>query len=367
MMLNFDYILPSKDVIVNNYWKKRNLGDGFSNLIFRQKTEEKIRSEGRVKDLSLPMKKALNREKEIIMGIFYRVLLIVVLIVSQSLVLAGHKEPEVWFSSEELRPGDFIQIKVNAPGDASVTVSFRESTRKLWKVGDNKFIGFLPVSYYNSSGEYQVSVLVKTKALNWMKSYPIRVTERKFTESRVYISEKTRKKILSPSNTNSDSKITANVRFEALQSGTPPLWEGQFIWPVKGRISTGFGRIRYVNDIENGRHSGLDIVSPSGTPVMATNRGKVIYAGNLHVTGLTVILHHGLNLFTSYCHLSTIAVEQGEMIEKGSVLGKVGSTGLSTGPHLHLTFKIDEVSIDPALFLERSVEWDFPQPEAATE
>ena len=291
---------------------------------------------------------------------FYKALLVVMILVSSFMVMAVLNEPEVWFNAAELRPGDFIQVKVKAPGDALVRVCFQENTRELWKTEADEFIGFLPVSYYNTPGEYQVSVLVKTPAYNWTKSFQIRLIERKFPESRIYVPETTRKEILSDANTESDAKITSKARLEAVQSGTLPLWEGPFIWPVKGRISTGFGRIRYVNDIDNGRHSGLDIVSPTGTPVLAANRGRVIYAGNLHVTGLTVMVHHGLNLFTSYCHLSAIAVKQGDLIGKGSVLGKVGSTGLSTGPHLHLTFKIAEVSIDPALFLERSVEWDFP-------
>lgn len=297
----------------------------------------------------------------------YTMLAMVMLMVLPSLAIAEVEEPEVQFSSNKLRPGDFIQIKVKAPGDSLVKVNFLESARELSKNRNNEFIGFLPVSYYNAPGDYQIAILVKSESLNWVKSFPLRILERKFPESRIIIPETTRKKILNDSNVNSDAKITTEARLEAIQSGALTLWEGSFIWPVKGRISTGFGRIRYVNNIDNGRHSGLDIVSPTGTPVLAANHGQVIYAGNLHVTGLTVILHHGLNLFTSYCHLSVITVKQGDMIQKGAVLGKVGSTGLSTGAHLHLTFKINEVSVDPELFLEQSIGWDFSKPEAATE
>lgn len=300
---------------------------------------------------------------------FYKALLalLLMLMVSSILVMADNDEPEVRFGPEQIRPGDFIQIKVNAPDDALVRVSFRENTRELWKTDNNQFIGFLPVSYYNTPGEYQISVLVQTAAHNWLKSYPIRIMERKFPESRIFVPETTRKEILSSGNTEADAKITTKTRLEAVQSGTLPLWEGPFIWPVKGRISTGFGRIRYVNNIDNGRHSGLDIVCAKGTPIKAVNHGRIVYAGNLYVTGLTVIVHHGLNLFTSYCHLSAIMVKQGELIQKGSILGKAGSTGLSTGPHLHLTFKIDEVSIDPELFLERTIEWNFPETATAAE
>lgn len=292
---------------------------------------------------------------------FFRVFLIILLLISPIIVIADVGEPEVRFSAASLRPGDFIQIRVKAPGGALVKVSFLERAYELWKNENDEFIGFLPISCYNAPGDYQVSILVKSELPDWVKSYPVKVLGRTFPESRITVPERTRKEILSDSNVNSDAKITSKARLEAIQSGTLPLWEGPFIWPLKGRISTGFGRIRYVNNIENGRHSGLDIVSPKGTPVLAVNRGRVIYAGNLHVTGLTVILHHGLNLFTSYCHLLVIAVNEGDLVEKGTVLGKVGSTGLSTGAHLHLTFKIDEVSVDPELFLERSIEWDFTE------
>lgn len=294
------------------------------------------------------------------MRVINKAVLIVLLFIAPVLVMAEAGEPQVRFNVTSIRPGDFLQIKVIAPGDALVKVNFLEKGYELLKNEKDEFIGLLPISYYNAPGDYQVSILVKSESLDWIKSYPLKIVGRTFPESRITVPEKTRKEILSDSSVNADAKITTKARLEALQSGTLPLWEGPFIWPLKGRISTGFGRIRYVNNIENGRHSGLDIVSPEGTPVMAVNRGRVIYAGNLNVTGLTVILHHGLSLFTSYCHLSAIDVNQGETVEKGTVLGKVGSTGLSTGAHLHLTFKIDEVSIDPELFLERSIGWDFP-------
>lgn len=293
------------------------------------------------------------------MKLFFKALLILMLALSPALADTDTEEPGVWFNANNLRPGDFLQIKVKAPQEALVQVNFLERGYELSKDENNEFIGFLPVSYYNVPGDYQFSILVNSGSLNWVKSFPVKVMERVFPESRITVPEKTRKEILSDSSVNSDAKITTNARLEAVRTGTLPLWDGPFIWPVKGRISTGFGRIRYVNNIENGRHSGLDIVSASGTPVLAANRGRVVYAGNLHVTGLTVMLYHGLNLFSSYCHLSAIAIKEGDMVEKGAVLGKVGSTGLSTGPHLHITFKIDEVSIDPELFIGRSVGWDF--------
>lgn len=294
------------------------------------------------------------------MRLSFKALGIILLITLTSVTNAAIGDPEVQLSSDSLRPGDFIQIKIKAPSDALVKASFLESTHELWKNENNEFVGLLPVSYYNIPGEYQISVLVTTAEGNWVKSLPLRITERKFPESRIFVPETTRKTILKSTNLDSDAKFTTQARLEATESLIGPLWDGPFIWPVKGQISTGFGRIRYVNQIDNGRHSGWDIVSSTGTPVLAANNGRVVFAGNLYVTGLTVMIHHGLNLFTSYCHLSAIAVKQGDTVTKGAVIGKVGSTGLSTGPHLHLTFRIDEVSVDPALFLDHSLNWDFP-------
>ena len=118
--------------------------------------------------------------------------------------------------------------------------------------------------------------------------------------------------------------------------------------PVSGRLSSSYGyRIHPI--LGGGRlHRGIDIAAPPGTPIQATSDGRVERAGWDGGYGLMVELDDGVGIETLYGHMSRLAVAKGEMVHKGDVLGYVGSTGLSTGPHVHYEIRQNGRSIDPA-------------------
>jgi murein DD-endopeptidase MepM/ murein hydrolase activator NlpD len=275
------------------------------------------------------------------------------LILSGSAVMA---DDQIRLSATTMRPGDFITISVDGALRSTVEVSFLGVSKQL-QAYNSRYIGLVAASYFTKPGTYGLIVKITSENQSYIKEYPIEVIKRDFPEDRVVIAEKTRKEILTPGNVDADAKKAAAARKNAQMEPLPPLWEGRFIWPVQGKITTGFGLIRYMNDIEEGRHSGLDIAAPTGTPVLACNRGRVIFAGNLNVTGLTVIIHHGMGLYTSYSHLSKMAVHEGELVNVGGMVGQVGMTGLATGPHLHLTVRIGDICVDPYLVLEKELKW----------
>jgi murein DD-endopeptidase MepM/ murein hydrolase activator NlpD len=128
------------------------------------------------------------------------------------------------------------------------------------------------------------------------------------------------------------------VRLRAIYDTVTPerLWKGKFRLPLGGaRTGGNFGRRRVLNGQPGSPHSGVDFPAPAGTPVHATQAGRVVLAESLFFAGNTVVVDHGLGVYTLYGHLSTIGVGTGDEVEAGTELGKVGATGRVTGPHLH--------------------------------
>lgn len=123
---------------------------------------------------------------------------------------------------------------------------------------------------------------------------------------------------------------------------------GQFLWPARGVFTSGFGMRRHPIFGIRSMHRGQDIAASYGAPVVAAADGVVIYTGWFGGYGKIVILDHGGNVSSLYAHLSGILVTTGQAVKRGQPIGRVGSTGYSTGPHVHFEIRIDGTPIDPA-------------------
>lgn len=134
------------------------------------------------------------------------------------------------------------------------------------------------------------------------------------------------------------------------------LWEGRFLMPVQGPIITEFGTLRsYNNGPVVGHHGGADIAAGAGRSVVAPARGRVVLIDTVRLRGNIVILDHGLGVFTTYAHLASVDVQVGHTVERGQPFAKVGSTGLSTGPHLHWELWVGGQNVNPLEWTERDV------------
>ena len=155
-----------------------------------------------------------------------------------------------------------------------------------------------------------------------------------------------------------DSAATARINREtALRNRKWKTWSDRAYWStgfvaqLDGELGR-FGSRRIINGAPRSPHSGADISAPSGTPVVSPAGGRVMLTGDFFFTGNSVYIDHGLGMVGMFFHLSEIDVAEGDMVEQGQVIGKVGATGRVTGPHLHWGIRWRNMRINPSSLLE---------------
>ena len=138
-------------------------------------------------------------------------------------------------------------------------------------------------------------------------------------------------------------------KVQAVLAGLTPerLWTAGFLVPVEGTVTGAFGSKRILNGQPRNQHSGEDIAAPLGAPVKAANDGIVRLMDDQFFSGISVILDHGLGLFTMYFHLDSAAVKEGARVKRGDVIGTVGQSGRATGPHLHWAAWLNGSRVNP--------------------
>jgi murein DD-endopeptidase MepM/ murein hydrolase activator NlpD len=144
---------------------------------------------------------------------------------------------------------------------------------------------------------------------------------------------------------------TAELEQLWTQSEPRRLWDNGFVRPVLGRANGAFGSRSIFNGEARQPHGGADFLSPAGTPIHAPNSGRVVLARDLYFTGNTVVIDHGLGVFSLLAHLSVVDVHEGESVSRGDTIGLVGATGRVTGPHLHWAVRMNGARVDPLAIL----------------
>ena len=271
---------------------------------------------------------------------------------AENLTLQSPLGTEVEFVSSSYEPGQIVLARLkNASGVKKVSIRFLDKTYDLEPAGEGgepfSFIG-LDLGLEPGGHVFDITILRKdgqTEQLEKEFSFPAR----EFPVKKLWV----KGKYVTP-----PPQVQARVQWEAelLESiysilTTQWLGDGRFILPHEGEMAPNFGERRIYNNVPRSTHAGVDIRAPFGSPVRAANSGKVVLARELYFSGKTVIIDHGLGLFTYYCHFSRVKVKRGAMVKKGDIVGLVGSTGRSTGPHLHWGVKIQDSRVDPLALL----------------
>lgn len=251
--------------------------------------------------------------------------------------------PELLIESEYNFPGNILVLSIeNPPSSSEITIE-TDLSHGLISEGfiDGSYYFFIPIDIWEEAGSYKVDVSVED--MNLLRHYDLSseiiLTDRDFKVQYLYVSDEVYE---STNNDDAYREFREKVKTARSTSDMEKYWEGKFSLPFDDfTLTTDFGEKRFVNDqITSTRHSGLDLAAPTGTEIHACNKGRVALAEYVTLTGNTLVIDHGMGLFTSYYHMDSIAVKKGDFLEKGDYVGTVGSTGFSTGPHLHLSISI---------------------------
>ncbi|MFB9278087.1 M23 family metallopeptidase [Cohnella cellulosilytica] len=229
-------------------------------------------------------------------------------------------------------PGDVVLVRHGEPGE----LEWQGKTYKLqpYKAG---YFTYLPISRSMEPGLYEIG------------DGRLIVEEKEFKTQHLEVSKQMESMRENTERIQADQEKVGAAR---ANSAATFLFDSEFIVPLEGRLSTPFGYTRYVNGKLSNSHMAIDLAVPQGTPIKAVNDGGVALADELYLSGNTIYLDHGLGLFSQYAHLSELQVAAGDTVKKGDIIGLVGSTGFSTGPHLHFAFWAHDVPVNPDLFVE---------------
>lgn len=271
-------------------------------------------------------------------------------------------------------------------GSAAVVYDVDEdAVRDGAQVGEARFVGFpfpgsgdaLPgrrLAFFavprNTPSDARVRVIAEDRAGNRRAAgWATRIQDRKFEEVRIklppdFLEQKVPELARELGVDEADpvaafQRINSEVRAAneesiaeiVARSGPEKLWEGAFLQLPNSRVTSRFAEERtYLvegREVSKAIHYGYDLASLSHAAIVAANRGRVLFAGDLGIYGQTVILDHGGGLTSLYGHLSDIDVAEGDLLEKGEELGRSGTTGLAGGDHLHFAIQVGGVYVDP--------------------
>lgn len=256
-----------------------------------------------------------------------------------------------------VRPGEVIIVHAENIKDSS-SISLNTNLfddEVLFYPEERGYFGIIPIDGALPPMDY--IIIIECSEDNIKLEDTVTVPERKYPIQNLQVSSETLS-LRSQENIEKNGEDLKSSR-DINNSSKTKLWSEPFIAPAKGVITTEYYEIRYTNGNPTPRyHTGIDIAAPYNTPILATNSGKVVLAEEMTLTGKTLVIDHGCGLYSTYCHLNTMNFRVGQNILRGDVLGLMGSTGFSTGSHLHFEICCNGICLDPEFFYDKDFNYD---------
>jgi murein DD-endopeptidase MepM/ murein hydrolase activator NlpD len=255
--------------------------------------------------------------------------------------------PKLLLNPAKPGPGDIVIVIVTG---VTGPVDGKFNDKKLYFVpGKDNFQAVLGIDLFTEPGTYTLDLAANNKVL----SRPVTVVEKKYPVQKLTLPKDMVE--LSPENEARAEREQKKVA-AIWPKENDRLWNGNFTNPREGEISTKFGLRRVMNGISKNPHSGVDVAADEGKEVHAPNNATVTMVDDLFYSGNSVILDHGQGIYTMFFHLSKVLVTEGQQVKKGEVIALVGSTGRSTGAHLHWGVRVQGARVDPLELIKLKLE-----------
>lgn len=246
--------------------------------------------------------------------------------------------------SRALQPGEVVLVRITAPRNtSSVTVSGFSAEWPAARTADGTWLALLGIDLDARPGPHDL-VVRSTGQPDLEQRTRIDVAPKRFRRRVLRVAPEY---VNPPPDTLERIRLDGELTREAYaHTSTEPGWLEGFTRPVREAANSSFGTRSVFNGEVRNPHAGTDFLSPAGTPVHAPAAGRVLIARDLFFTGNTVIVDHGLGVFSMLAHLSRLDVRESDAVTAGQVLGAVGATGRVTGPHLHWALRVGTARVD---------------------
>lgn len=253
----------------------------------------------------------------------------------------------VWALEATFRPanpvlGETISVEIRTVSGVAPTVTFNQKPYPAYPMGEGRYRALLPTTPLDPAGRKTVQV---SDGLE-QRQLSVPLGARSFATQRIW---------LPPGKDQLEGSDYEFDQVDAFKALTTPqkFWNGAFLRPAQGPVTTEFGVLRYYNGVfaDDYYHRGVDYAGAQGSPVVAPAAGRIALIGReaqgFQIHGNTVGIDHGQGVLSIMIHLSRIDVAEGQMVRPGQTIGAIGSTGASTGPHLHWGLYVNGVAVDP--------------------
>ncbi len=250
----------------------------------------------------------------------------------------------------EIRPGEVVYFKLEFPKDIFGELHCRNKITAVFF--NDGYQVLLSESYFSSLGSYQCKWKIESEEFVVAN---IKVSSKKFPSERLYVDK--RRVTLEPEDIERVENENEFKKKIYSRSSQHPLFKESFELPINSEITSIYGSQRIFNNKKKTQHLGTDYRARVGTPIRTANSGKVVIARDLFFSGNTVVIDHGLGIFTMYGHLSKLEASEGSYVSKGDILGLSGKTGRVTGPHLHWGVIVNGLAVEGSSLIRATREY----------